>query len=153
MTDQEDRRILLVGEANPYGGDPRMALYPLPENASGGRLARILGLSATEYLRAFRRVNLCPTDWSLKEARRRADELRLAGGALVLCGAKVSGAFGYPFEPFAVRAAEHVLAAQPFLYAILPHPSGLSRSWNDPDAPKRARAALARLSELAAGVL
>ena len=37
-------RPILVGMNNPYGADPAMALYPLPERASGGRLARILGL-------------------------------------------------------------------------------------------------------------
>jgi hypothetical protein len=57
-----EARVVLVGESNPYGADPRYALYPLPPQASGGRLARILGLSARQYLRAFpHRVNLLTT--------------------------------------------------------------------------------------------
>lgn len=57
-----DLRPILVGEANPYGGDPRYALYPLPENSAGGRLCRlILKLEVRQYLRSFDRRNLCAT--------------------------------------------------------------------------------------------
>jgi hypothetical protein len=35
-------KILLVGETNPYGGDPRYALYNEPSNSAGGRLQRLI---------------------------------------------------------------------------------------------------------------
>ena len=74
-------RTWLVGEQNPYGADPNFALYPLPENAAGARLARFLGLQKFPGRRVL----------------------------------------------------------------VAPHPSGLSREWNDPRAPERLRAALAQL--------
>ena len=122
---------LLVGEANPYGADPDYALYSLPEHASGGRLARILGLSRTEYLRRFDRQNLCPMEWSLQTARENAERIRGSSrAAVVLLGAKVTRAFGLAYVPFTTVGAR---------FFILPHPSGLSRGWNAPEAVQRAR--------------
>ncbi len=127
---------LLVGEANPYGADPAFALNPLPEHASGGRLARILGLSRGDYLRIFDRRNLCPTTWSVPVARREAEAImRVLGRDVVLLGSKVAQAFGLRYEPFTTRGRLH----------LLPHPSGLSRAWNDPESIPRARALLAGL--------
>lgn len=131
-------RPLLVGEANPWGSDPEFALYPLPEHASGGRLARFLGLSHGQYLRLFDRRNLCPSRWSMPEARAQAELIRAEGREhVVLLGAKVAKAFGLPYLPF-TRSA-HLF--------LLPHPSGLNRIWNQPDAVPRARSLLAGLLE------
>jgi hypothetical protein len=125
---------LLVGEANPYGADPYYALYPLPENASGGRLARILGLSESQYLRLFDRRNLCPMEWSAPVARAQAENIRAEGREhVVLLGAKVARAFGFDYAPF--TGSKH--------FYLLPHPSGLCRVWNEPDAVQRARQLLA----------
>jgi hypothetical protein len=134
-------RPLLVGESNPYGADPSYALYPYPERSAGGRLCRlVMRLEPRQYLRAYERVNLCAGRWSLRAAR-------LAGGALVspdpppsvivLLGARVCAAFAAPFEPF----TRYSTARLPCVL-ILPHPSGLSRSWNDPGTYRRAREAL-----------
>ena len=128
---------LLIGEANPYGSDPYYALYPEPENASGGRLARILGLSAERYLEVFDRRNLCPMEWSMKVARVEARQILLADldRPIVLLGAKVSRAFELDFLPFNRERR---------LYQ-LPHPSGLCRIWTEPNAISRARALLVDL--------
>lgn len=124
---------LLVGEQNPYGADPKFALYPLPENSAGGRLChRVMGLSRREYLTRFDRVNLCAGKWSMKEARDRVAEIYERRGWVVLFGAKVCRAFDFSFLPFTTRG-RHV---------ILPHPSGLCRAWNEPGAYERARACL-----------
>lgn len=141
----QPRRILIVGESNPYGDDPEFALYPLPEYASGGRLARILGLSRTEYLRRHDRVNLCTGTWSIKAAEQRALALhaeRPAGTGIVLCGAKVALAFrragAYtPAEFLPLSRAEHGGRH----YLVLPHPSGLCRAWGVPGTVEAARAA------------
>jgi hypothetical protein len=127
---------LLIGELNPYGADPGFALYPLPEHASGGRLARILGLSRGEYLRRFDRVNLCTGKWSMRAARTAAAQLHHGEkGDKVLLGAKVCKAFKLPYTPFS--AMYDVNTQQ--RYYILPHPSGLNRIWNEPGSAARAR--------------
>lgn len=78
-------RPLLVGEANPYGGDPSFALYPSPPWCSGERLCRlVLGLDPDEYLGRFDRQNLCPRSWHLPAARARAEEPFTARDGLVL---------------------------------------------------------------------
>ena len=144
---------LLVGEANPYGADPCYALHPLPPSASGGRLAQILGLTADEYLAAYRRRNLCPRVWDVRRAAEEADGLLYDAGSLVLLGMKVSDAFRRvlrgvrlagrvelaPFNHYVVKVSPTRLLH----IAVLPHPSGLSRAWNAPGAWKRARRAAA----------
>lgn len=136
---------LLVGELNPYGSDPAFALYPLPRHASGGRLAEILGLSRTEYLRTFDRANLCDGRWSMYPARVRAKEiLRVSmedevGRTIVLLGAKVCSAFYVDYEPFTSIAW---LVDPVVRTVVLPHPSGLSRKWNEPGAAELARKAV-----------
>lgn len=135
----------LVGEHNPYGSDPSMALYPLPENAAGDRLCRkVLGMTHYEYLQKFERRNLLQTRdgrWSAPLAREAAQKvLREANGApLVLLGARVAAAFGLPSLPFIVRRQ----LPSPIL--VLPHPSGRCRVWNDARNFERARACLREL--------
>lgn len=126
----------LVGEMNPYGADPRFALYPLPERASGHRMQhRVLGIGVTDYVH-LRRYNLCVGRWSIRDARKRADEIlteTAPEGVVVALGAKVASAFG-------------VVRSTPFMrlgrLVLLPHPSGLCRVWNEAGAVARARAVL-----------
>ncbi len=138
---------LLVGESNPYGADPAFALYPLPAHASGGRLAKILGMSRGEYLRTFDRVNLLAavsTDgrWDIRAARAAVD--RIAHPVRVLLGAKVAAAHGVPFQPFTTWY-QYPLSGEKGTWLILPHPSARCRIWNDPGAAVRARVAVERL--------
>lgn len=130
---------LLVGEANPYGGDPDFALYPAPDGCSGHRLCTlILKMRRADYLREFERVNLCPYKWYMREARERAADLRTWRGPLILLGAKVAWAFGFdPFVPFTISDGGKTL--------VLPHPSGLCRTWNEPNAFVRARELVAKV--------
>jgi len=151
--------VLLVGESNPHSADPRHALYPLPLNAAGGRLARVLGLSPREYIRAFpdRRNLLSGTaKWSAPSARASADEvLRTSkpGVVLVLLGAKVATAFGVDYRSglFLPRMA-HVGERAPrrHIVRVLPHPSGRCREWNDPQTAERVRSALREVGALPA---
>lgn len=135
---------LLVGELNPYGTDPRFALYPLPARASGGNLAAILGMAPRAYLRAFERVNLCTGKWLLSDARSRALALILENDtyprrAVILLGSKVCFAFGVKYAPFTTPM---VPPGSPSTYLVLPHPSGLNRVWNASGARAKARAAV-----------
>ncbi len=133
----ESPTVLVVGELNPYGADPRMALFHLPRRASGDRLRQILGLSDVDYSRLLAKLNLCAGRWSTPAARRRARLVLETGAAprvLVLLGQRVRDAFGAPdFYRVGVVGEK--------LVATLPHPSGLCRLWNDPGAVGRARSA------------
>ena len=136
---------LLVGEANPYGASPAMALYPLPEGASGDRLCRlIMGLERRDYLKRFDRVNLCPERWSQPLARANARAIMNGEDrVVVLLGSKVAGAFGYLYEPFTVKKQDWVEGGTgPRTFVLLPHPSGLCRAWNNDGAYDKAREAL-----------
>jgi len=147
-------RVYLVGELNPYGTEAEYALYPLPERSAGGRLCSlILGMNRGAYCRIFERRNLCVGKWSALAARHAAEAIRkeAVGGVVVLLGSKVSKAFQVPFEPFSVlhensvEACRHRdLAAgeEVRAIAVLPHPSGLCRLWNEWDSIPRARRAV-----------
>lgn len=132
---------LLVGECNPYSADPRYALYHEPPNSGGGRLCRlILGVAPKDYVRCFDRANLCGQRWSMREARTRAEQLLLTrAGPIILCGSKVSAAFGMKYEPFTIEHRPDDCATP---IVILPHPSGLNRAWNNPAAFDTARGIL-----------
>lgn len=130
---------LLVGESNPYGSDPKFALYPEPRGASGDRLCRmIMGLSDGTYMARFDRVNLCVGRWSMPEARKRASEL-LEGPheVFVLLGAKVRAAF------LGAQATIGIAKLNGKTLICLHHPSGLCRAWGVPGAVEEARALLA----------
>jgi hypothetical protein len=137
---------LLVGELNPYGADPKFALYPFPRGAAGDRLCRlIMGLSGGEYMARFDRVNLCAGRWSVRDARAMANRLSREAEerpAIVLLGRKVSDAFGIEYEPFTVKRGRERAGAWRTTVVVLPHPSGLCRTWNETGAIDRARAAL-----------
>lgn len=138
--------IVLVGEMNPYGADPRFALYDEPPNSAGGRLRRkILDMSRRDYL-ALPRYNLCVDKWSLKNARARAAEIRSVNSdrVIVMLGRKVATAFGYEeMGAFGVATVRRVFDSNRFV--ALPRPSGRCLAWNDPDSIRRARALLLSL--------
>ena len=123
-------RVLLVGELNPYGVDPRFALYFLPRRASGNRLRIILGLSDVDYCR-LSKVNLCSGRWSRDAARREAARLvdEREESVFFLLGARVREAFNGP-SFFRVSRVTSVRGQSKHLF-VLPHPSGLNHMWND----------------------
>jgi hypothetical protein len=133
------RRVLLVGELNPYGSRPELALYHLPRGASGDRLRTYLGLTDVAYHR-LEKVNLCGGGWEPGWARLAAlDVLRRAEhDVLVLLGARVRDAFGGPVFFASARRRDCALVS-------LPHPSGRCRLWNDLANVERAVAAMRSL--------
>lgn len=135
-------RPLLVGEVNPHGVDPRMALFPLPKSGAGGRLCRILGLTVTEYIREFDRVNLCLGEWDEEYAEVHAkvlhEELTDTNRVAVLLGNKVMTAFlgrngQEPFSSYRMNG---------YTVVVLPHPSGRCRVWNERSSKEKARKAV-----------
>jgi len=129
-------QVLIVGEDNPWGNDPRMALFHLPRHASGNRLREHLGLTDQQYERLFK-MNLCPEKWSMKVAREVA---KIVSGkpnlaTVIMLGAKVKKAFGCQHIAFFDSTDSSVWPT----FVSLPHPSGLNRLWNAPDARQRAQ--------------
>lgn len=133
---EPDKSIVFVGELNPYGCDPDMALYHLPRHASGNRLREHLGLTDATYSQ-IKKVNLCTGKWSLKAAREACWDIEVTYDVLVLLGAKVRSAFKVPDLQLFCATWQRPT------YIWLPHPSGLNRVWNQPDA--RAREVLAEV--------
>lgn len=148
-----ERRVFLVGEHNPHGADPRLALHPRPPNGAGGRLRRLLGMSEREYLRTFERRNLLSElPWRAADARRAARRVlaeTARGDRLVLLGAKVAAAFGVAFRTNIYLPRFVQLSWPPNFVGrtvlVLPHPSGRCRVYNDAEAVRLARAAVTEL--------
>ena len=133
--------IILVGESNPYGNDPRYALFDLPERAAGHRLRTLIfGVRRTTYAR-FHRVNLCDGEWNLDAAREKAQRVLndLPNATLILFGRKVASAFGLSPDAAPFLQYRHD-SKQDAVY--LPHPSGRNREWNREGAFERARVLL-----------
>jgi len=146
------RLALLVGEDNPYTDVPEMALHPDLKGAAGSRLALILETPPAAFAAAFARVNLCSGGWDRAAAEAAADALfkeqALSGQPTVLLGARVCRAFWLEFRPFSTFEAERWLGleggeALTMRGAILPHPSGRCRIWNEPANRLRAAATVA----------
>lgn len=145
--------VLLVGEDNPFGADPRFALYDQPVNSSGQRLrTRILGLTRHTYFGPLiSRVNLCGSAWDTTVARQRAASLMSSGEyhAIVTLGRKVARAFYLSVDFFEVEAmpsVETIDSYEVVKVLSLPHPSGLSRAWNNPSTYVEARLLLADIA-------
>lgn len=100
-----------------------------------------------DYLLVFARRNLLSQPkWSVPAARKAANvlvgELR-HDDRLLLLGARVAAAWGFRFEVL----AEHTVAmpgGPGYRVLLLPHPSGLSRAWNEPGMVERVREAVAQ---------
>ncbi len=146
-------RPLLIGQAPPPNFDrsTHSPLYPLPEKASGGRLAALMGLDARAYLRIFQRINLLRDfpgkrqrpggtrvdHWPKKEARQAAELIAplLNERQVILVGRNVARAFGLDKKPWH-EWIHHVVPYPPdqptrVHIALVPHPSGLNRWYSD----------------------
>jgi uracil-DNA glycosylase len=161
-----DDRTVLLGERGPVrfrlaNAKPRLALVgeapgpnsdwskPLIGGSSGGRLAKILGLSLRGFLDLFETYNLISKfpsgKWPSRQASKSAilimDDVSGRLDGLVLLGRKVASAFGLGREEVFSRHSREGLS-----YLLLPHPSGISKSW-DPCTRRAAWEALREFSE------
>lgn len=134
------RRIVICGEVNPYGKDPKFALYHLPRNASGNKLREHLGLPDHVYAR-LRKVNLCTGTWLITKAMETVMRERVTADlrVVVMLGAKVRRAFWRSFDDPSPPEWFSATKLGDRSYVYLPHPSGLNHLWNARDARERAR--------------
>lgn len=143
--------LVIVGQTNPYGVDPRYALYPYPMGSAGGRLMALASDAGGCHLAApvprpwawiafTDRWNLCAGPWKDGPAREAAAPIReaLAGRPCVLLGSRVAAAW-----------YGHTHCGPPPLFNVvdlvvtIPHTSGRNRAWHDAATYKAARLALA----------
>lgn len=136
-------KILIIGELNPYGGNPDFAMYPSPARSAGHNLCcKIMGMKEDDYLELFDRANLCTFEYKKKEARKKALELRGKYDRMILLGKKVTSAFDLEFVSFCGQRVIYQEGEPEKRFLVLPHPSGRNTIWNWPESIDRARAAL-----------
>lgn len=143
---------LLIGEAPGPKGDPERPLdggparrllecmaFPgiVPEEA-GDKLREMFDVRNLIERRMERPEGQKGTEWPAEEAKQNAGRLLLLmerGQKVVFCGKRAAAAFGVQTEWFRWFA----LADKPSVeFALIPHPSGIVRTWNDPTNRVRA---------------
>lgn len=139
-------RLVLVGEAPSRTQDFTRAV----ESRLTKRLAAMADVELSEFLAGTERRNVLQ-DWPgpqgkggafpMYRARREAQDMRmvLLGRRVVLLGSRVATAFG--LARLGVLRW-HVIGHDGAGYAVLPHPSGVNRWYNNPDNMEAARAFL-----------
>lgn len=148
-----DERIILVGEAPGPRTDPRAPLFPMPRNSAGYRLFELTGLEwRSQYLARFQRCNIFanhpgtwdaqkwPKDkWLTREARFAADAMRFffERRRVIFVGRRVAMAFGYGAEKLPFLEWDYC-ATWRYQFACLPHTSGRSHWYNDPENKRAA---------------
>ena len=139
-------KVVLVGQAPSASGADRF------EGRSGARLATLAELSRADFLATFERVNLLPfagkdggkgDAFDASAARLAAGRLApsLAGRRVVLVGLAVAKAFGLDEPPLLSWTVHRGMNV-----AVVPHPSGVNRWWNEPTNVAMAKAFLRELA-------
>lgn len=151
-------RPLVVGQAPGPNTDPEQPL----SGRCGERLAFLCGVSRAEFLLRFERANLIhkfPGKAGkgdrfppLAASRGLVDLLifgSLSGRPVVMLGTNVARVFG--FNPREVELFRwNVMSGSGLRLALAPHPSGISRWWNEPANVELARRFWRRLAREAA---
>ncbi len=133
-------RPVLTGQAPGPNTDPDHPLYPVPWSSAPGRLCRLMGIGADEYLELFDRANVLyrfprrhkrDDKFPARDARVAAEAMRplLRGRRAVFVGRSVAEAFGYPGHILAF----HTWQRDPkweIEMAVVPHTSGRSHWYN-----------------------
>jgi hypothetical protein len=114
---------------------PDRVFYPDNAACSGGRILAMLNLigpvTPEEYLEVFDRMNMhYGKDWDAKAARANRVSViaALQGRRVIIFGRQTASALGVPRSDFFWTDADCY-----FTYTTLPHPSGLTRDYNDPE--------------------
>jgi uracil-DNA glycosylase len=140
---------MLLGEAPSRGSDPTRPF----SGRSGDRLRALVGGELEERFEVANVLGEWPgsagkgSRWPrpLIARARMVEvtiELGLAGRMVVACGRRVAAAGGVP----ACASVLEWIDGPLFRVAVLPHPSGVNRWWNEPGNVESARAFLAAAS-------
>lgn len=139
-------KLLLIGQAPSKFGDPRLPLT----GRAGRKIAKLAGVSTFRYLRRTDRLNLLGR-WTGKrgkgdnfpaaEATAKAIKASplLKGRWVIFVGRAVADAFRVSLERYCTWVWDSELDC---MFAILPHPSGIVRWWNDRENTELASAFL-----------
>ena len=141
--DAAPHRILLVGQAPSRYGDPDKPF----DGRSGKRLAELAGVDQLEsVMDMMNLINEWPgkngkgDDFPFEEASQAAANADVGGYDLViLAGRSVARAFGHGKRPYLEIFFDDDREVE---MMVFPHPSGVSRWWNDEGNVRRARHAL-----------
>lgn len=141
-------RPVVLGMNNPHSDDPQDVLSPRFPGSAGCRLYQMVRdvdptLSEADYLTYLDRRNLMAGDkWCPSVAKVMSSDLRasLSGRRVVMLGTLVPPALGFRHDGQWYNWREADLT-----YCVVPHPSGLSRVYNDPEYRKRTGRLLAEL--------
>jgi len=140
-------KIVLIGEAPSRAASADEALL----GRVGRKIAQLSGLTLEEYLTTYERLNLLPNpiSWYVNprialrlEAQIMMESLR--GKTCILLGAKVAHAFNFSSQPLVWQRRFSLRVA------VVPHPSGRNRFYNDKNSAERVRAFLTELCATAA---
>jgi hypothetical protein len=109
-------------------------------SSAADRLLALSGLTLTEYLDRFNRVNVIPQGrWNPARARQRGALLRMELGSderVLVLGKQAWGALGLPRTAHFFSTHDN--------YTLLPHPSGRNILLNNPEMRRRMRLCLSR---------
>lgn len=130
-------KTIIIGMTNPQGNQP---LDPFIPGSAGWRLWNMIhfrnGITPEQYLEHFERLNMLrDREWNMQAAKAAAPDLwnYCRGRTVLLLGAQVVRALGMPESPWMVWQVRYGAR-----WAVLPHPSGRNRWYNNPAQRERA---------------
>ncbi len=121
---------VLLGEAPSRSSDP---LRPF-SGRSGARLAALAGFPLADRFELRNLLDAWPgaggkgSRWDARSAHVRAAETPLDGRRVIFVGRRVATAYGHGNDPWMTWHDD----GRGFVCAVIPHPSGIVRFWNDP---------------------
>ena len=143
-------KILLIGQAPSYNGNPSA---PLSYGPTASKIIKLLGIHERRYFKRFDRINILDywlgkfskgDKFPMREAKRtaRIKSYVISGRRILFVGLATARAFGFDYAPLRWRKFNGGIAA------ILPHPSGVNKWWNDPANRKTARRFMSSVARL-----
>lgn len=135
------KKPLIVGMNNPYSDDPYFALYPSPEKSAGFKLYMMLkeaghregfNVLKQNYVDTFDRMNVVNgQSYNRLEASKNKPKIldAMRHRLTVICGAGTARDLKLFYGGFTLE--KNVVG--PYSYYVIPHPSGLTREYNDPE--------------------
>lgn len=147
---QSKLRTVIVGIAPGKAGHEGQPLSAIAPQSTGRKIADMIGVSWSDYMRAFDRINICPfpQKGTIKAKEWQAAAENLAGSILrqrrvIMLGPNVAECFGigrsvYNFGDWKICNSEtrgiagfRVGLSMPFDWMVIPHPSGRNFWYND----------------------